>query len=176
VGLRVVVSGAPGTGKTTVATMLAEQLGLPLVSHDAIKEALGDSLGLGDERWSDRLGDAAAEVLFQLAPSFPGIVVEGWWRRERRDRAIDEFAGWVQVFCRCEPALAEERARARLTAGRHPIHRDVINPGMLDGAAASVASVTPLELGGPLIEVDTSGPVDAGALIAKVRTAHEGPA
>jgi predicted kinase len=173
---RVVVSGAPGTGKTTVATMLAERLCLPLLSHDAIKEALGDSLGLGDEDWSNRLGDAAAEVLFQLAPSFPSLVVEGWWRRERRDRAIREFAGWIQVFCRCDPALSEERARTRLATGRHPIHRDVINPGMLDGAAAMTASVTPLELAGPLIEVDTSGPVDASSLVAEVRGVHDGSA
>ena len=156
--------------------MLAEHLDLPLLSHDAVKEALGDSLGLGDEAWSDRLGDAAAEVLFQLTRSYPGLVVEGWWRRERRDRAIDEFAGWVQVFCRCEPALAEERARTRLAAGRHPIHRDVINPGMLDGAAANAASVVPLELAGHLIEVDTNGSLDSSSLVAEVRRAHIRPA
>jgi adenylate kinase family enzyme len=53
--LRIVVSGAPGTGKTTVAALLAERLVLPLLSLDVIKEALGDSLGLGDEEWSDRM-------------------------------------------------------------------------------------------------------------------------
>src|SRR3954452_8148810 len=100
--LRIVISGAPGTGKTTVATTVAREFALPLVSLDVIKETLGDSLGLGDEGWSDRLGDAAAEVLFKLAPSFPAVVVEGWWRGDRRDRAIQHFRGWVEVACRCE--------------------------------------------------------------------------
>ena len=41
----VLVSGAPGSGKTTLAHPLAEQLGLPLFAKDTIKEALHDNLG-----------------------------------------------------------------------------------------------------------------------------------
>lgn len=68
------VSGAPGTGV----------------------------LGLGDEDWSNRVGDAAAEVVFRLAAEFPDAVAEGWWRGARRDRAVAEFAGAVEVFCRSD--------------------------------------------------------------------------
>src|SRR5438309_2311782 len=75
------------TGKSSVAALLATELGLPLLSLDDIKEALGDSLGLGDERWSNAPGDATAEIIFRLGPSFPGVVAEGWWRRERRVKA-----------------------------------------------------------------------------------------
>ena len=41
----VVVSGAPGTGKSTLAAVIADRLQLPLLSVDLIKEALGDALG-----------------------------------------------------------------------------------------------------------------------------------
>jgi adenylate kinase family enzyme len=44
----VVVSGAPGSGKSTVASALAERLHLPLLSLDDVKEALADVLGMGD--------------------------------------------------------------------------------------------------------------------------------
>jgi predicted kinase len=167
----VVVSGAPGTGKSTLASALAACLGLPLLSLDHIKEALADVLGLGDELWSDRMGDAAAEVVFRLADSFPGAVAEGWWRRERRARAVQEFQGCTEVFCRCDPVLAQQRAAARYRGARHPIHRDVINPSVIDGLAAAAGEVQPLHLGGALIEVDTTHGYDFDNLVANVRLA-----
>src|SRR3954452_13737878 len=171
--LRIVISGAPGTGKTTVATTVAREFALPLLSLDVIKETLGDSLGLGDESWSNRLGDAAAEVLFELAPSFPAVVAEGWWRGARRERAIQQFHGWIEVACRCDPELAEQRMRERAMQDRHPIHRDVINPALLDHVAELVSSVTPLSLGAALIEIDTSEGPDLAAVIAEVRPPPE---
>lgn len=172
VNVRVFVSGAPGTGKTTVAAELARRLDVPMLSLDVIKEALGDSLGSGNQSWSDRVGDAAAEVLFQLAASFPGVIAEGWWRRERRERAMSEFAGWVEVFCRCDPEVAAQRMRARAAAARHPIHRDVINPALLDDATHVVASTTPLRVvGGSLVEVDTTVHGGESAAVAAILTA-----
>ena len=76
----VVVSGAPGTGKSTVGTAVAGALRWPMLSLDPVKEALADVLGLGGEDWSDRVGDAAAEVIFRQAGEFPDAVAEGWWR------------------------------------------------------------------------------------------------
>jgi glucokinase len=176
-GGRLVVSGAPGTGKSTVAALVAGRLGLPLLSLDPIKEALADVLGAGDvlgsgaEHWSGLTGDAAAEVVFRLSAEFPASVAEGWWRRERRERALREFAGRIEVFCRCDPALVEQRVRDRLAADRHPIHRDVINPAILDAAAELARSVTPLRLGAALIEVDTTRDVQRDRLLADVRDA-----
>jgi predicted kinase len=164
----IVVSGAPGTGKSTIAAALAAGLGWPVLALDTIKEALADVLGLGDENWSDRTGDAAAEVVFRLAAQFPHAVAEGWWRGARRERALREFAGAAEVFCRCDPQLAASRMRARHGTGRHPIHRDVINPSILDRAAALAASVTPLGLGATLIEVDTGQPGAPAKAIAAV--------
>jgi hypothetical protein len=167
----VVVSGAPGTGKTTVAAALAAGLGWPLLALDAIKEALADVLGLGDHDWSNRLGDAAAEIIFRLSGRFPELVTEGWWRGARRERALAEFAGAVEVFCCCEPQLAADRMRGRIGRGRHPIHRDVISPSVLDLAADLAATVTPLELGAALVRVDTGKPAAAATALAGVSAA-----
>jgi predicted kinase len=167
----VVVSGAPGTGKSTVASALAERLHLPLLSLDDVKEALADVLGMGDELWSNRVGNAAAEVVFRLANSFPGCVVEGWWRGERRVRAVQEFRGCIEVFCRCDPSVAQQRATARSRQARHPIHRDVINPTVLQGFAQTAREVQPLRLGSELIDVNTTHGCDVGELTVRVSAA-----
>jgi predicted kinase len=164
----IVVSGAPGTGKSTVAAAVGASLRWPVLPLDTIKEALADILGLGEEGWSDRLGDAAAEVLFRLTAQFPNAVAEGWWRGARRERALGEFAGAAEVFCYCDPRLAVSRMRSRHGTGRHPIHRDVINPAILDRAATLAGTVVPLELGAVLVRVDTGQPGASADAVAAV--------
>jgi hypothetical protein len=95
-------------------------------------------------------------VVFRLSAQFPHAVVEGWWRGARRERALAEFAGSAEVFCHCDPQVAAHRVSSRHGTGRHPIHRDVINPsGLRQAVAALAASVTPLGLGAALVTVDT---------------------
>src|ERR1051325_9463166 len=65
--LLVVVTGAPGSGKTRVAQAVAAELALPLLAKDDIKEPLFDTLGAGDRDWSRRLGAPTYEVLSALA-------------------------------------------------------------------------------------------------------------
>ncbi len=165
------VSGAPGTGKSTIARALGADLRFPVLSLDPVKEALADVLGLGDEDWSNRVGDAAAEVVFRLASAFPDAVAEGWWRGARRDRAVGEFAGAIVVYCHCDPRLAGDRAPARIGHGRHPIHRDVINPAMVDRVTWLAAEVTPLGLGAALVRADTGVPGASDRAVAAVRAA-----
>jgi len=167
----IVVSGAPATGKTTVAEVVADRLGFPLLSLDTVKETLGDVLGTREEASSYLLGDAAAEVIFRLSATFPVAVVEGWWRGERRERAQQRFAGCVEIFCRCEPRLAEQRMRARQAADRHWIHRDMINPDVAEQAARLARTVVPLGVGTDLIEVDTTSGVAWDRLLGDLRDA-----
>jgi hypothetical protein len=195
----IVVSGAPATGKSTIAAALAAELRWPLLSLDPVKETLADVLGLadqhpggqhpggqhpggqhpagqhpagqhpGDERWSDRLGYAAAEIIFRLTAQFPDAVAEGWWRGARRELALAAFAGAVEVFCRCPPELAARRMRDRHRVSRHPIHRDVMNPAVADRAAELARTVMPLGLGAALIEVDTGHEGATARAVAGVR-------
>jgi predicted kinase len=167
----IVVSGAPGTGKSTVAAAFGAALRFPVLSLDPIKEGLADVLGLGGEEWSNQVGDAAAEVVFRLAAAFPDAVTEGWWRGARRDRALREFVGATEVFCQCDPTMASDRVMARIGHGRHPIHRDVINPAMAERVGFLAATVTPLRLGAGLIQVDTGAPGAAESAVTAVRSA-----
>jgi predicted kinase len=167
----VVVSGAPGTGKSTVATAVAGDLGWPLLTLDPIKEALADVLGLGDEEWSNQLGDAAAEVVFRSARAYPDAVAEGWWRGARRERARSEFAGALEVFCTADPEEVRARVTTRHQGRRHPIHRDVMNPALIERAVEVTRALTPLGLGSGLVVVDTMRSDATAGAVAAVRAA-----
>jgi len=64
--LVLIVCGAPGTGKTTLARKLAPALRLPLIARDDLKESLFETLGWSTVAWSQRLGQATYELLYLL--------------------------------------------------------------------------------------------------------------
>lgn len=137
----VLVNGLPGAGKTTLASALAAELVLPLLSKDAVKEAIGSALTcddvtrLGGNR--SPLGAGAMESLWSLLGQCPaGAVVESW------------FAG-----------SSHELVRAGLLrAGVDPA--DVVEVWC---DVPDQASAAPLGLG-PVERVDTSAPLDRAAI------------
>src|SRR5947209_333435 len=122
----VLVSGAPGTGKTTIAVPLATQLGFPLLTKDTIKEAIWDALDPqpGDLAWSRRVGGAAMNTLWAVAACCPQAVLEANFRPHsdyERGRLTALQAHIVEVYCFCTREEAIRRYAARAT-GRHPTH------------------------------------------------------
>lgn len=161
----VVVSGPPGAGKTTVA------LGYALLSKDDIKEALYSAMGgvTGDEEFSRRMSVAAMEVLWALAERCPRVVLEANFRTtseyERR-RVLALCGQMVEVHCRVPLEEASRRFAERARGERtHPAHALKEMP-----ADRMQEYAEPFGLG-PVIEVDTTKPVDVGAVARRVREA-----
>jgi hypothetical protein len=137
-----------------------------LIGKDLIKEALFDALGTGDRAWSRRLGAASYEVLYAVAGALPAAVLDANFGPEAapRLRALD--ADLVELFCRCPPAEVERRFTARAPA-RHPGHVDhLLAP---DIKATLARGAAPLGLGGPVLELDTTQPLDVPRVAAWVR-------
>jgi predicted kinase len=164
----VVVSGPPASGKSTLAPVLARQLGLPLLAKDTIKDALLSSLPVPDIEASRQLGRAAVAAVLAVAAESPiGAVIESNFHRSV---AVDELGRLpgrvVEVFCRCTQSIARERYAAR-TGTRHAGHFDAARSYdelWNDEVAEPVAG------GWPVLEVDTDRPADAAEVIAFIRS------
>jgi predicted kinase len=164
----VLVSGAPGAGKSTLAAPLAARIGLPLLGKDIIKETLYDHIpAQGDAAaWSKVLGGAAMEMIWALAAVSPGAVLEANFRPHsayERERIAALPGPVVEVWCHCPQALAATRYASR-HASRHPTHvRSEMTPEML------AEFDRPLGLS-HVIEVDTTRPADVEAVAQAVLT------
>jgi predicted kinase len=164
----VLVSGAPGAGKTTLAVELAAILQLPLLAKDDIKETLWDVLeppnsDLGSSR---RLGAAAMELLWTLAERCPAAILEANFRPHsayERSRIQALSSCVVEVYCWCPPDLAAARYEARNTdPAHHPSHvLPTLSPAQLDEFDRPMGI-------GAVVQVDTTGAVDIGDVAKKV--------
>jgi len=170
VPLLVVVSGPPAAGKTTIARAVADRLGLPLLAKDAIKEVLGETLGVSGRPESQRLGAATFEVQFHLLRELLGtgcsVVAEGNFAPAgAASFATLPPARIVQVHATAAPALLRERMVAR--AGRHAVHYDAEVADEV--AERTLAGDWPaLQLEGELLEVDTTSAQDVDALAERI--------
>lgn len=61
------VTGLPAAGKSTLAGVLGEKMNLPVISKDAIKERLFDSVGFQSRDEKVKLGIASMEIMYYLA-------------------------------------------------------------------------------------------------------------
>lgn len=163
----VVVSGPPASGKSTLAPVLARELALPLLAKDTIKDALMSVLPVADVEASRQIGRGAVAAMVAVAAESPiGAVIESNFYRSAAAEALRLLPGAVvEVFCRCEQAVADERYRSR-AGTRHAGHFDTVRTAAElwnDEVAEPVAG------GWPVLEVDTNRPVDIAEVLSFVR-------
>ena len=160
----VVVSGAPGTGKTTMAQRVSDSLRIPYFGKDLAKEALFDSLGVGDREWSRKLGRASTALLFRIIEAHlrqgQSVVAESNVYRELDKPSFNRLAAVcqfrvVEIHCEVSREVLHERLRQRdRSADRHSGHQTSglvheIDRFLDEGAYG------PLALGGPVVRIDT---------------------
>lgn len=63
----ILVTGMPAAGKSTMASAIAEQLKLPVISKDRIKEFLFDHVGFQSREEKINLGIASMDIMYYIA-------------------------------------------------------------------------------------------------------------
>jgi predicted kinase len=171
----VLVSGAPGSGKTTLAGQLAETLQMNLIGKDLIKEVLWDVFDppAGDLEWSRRLGASAMEVIWALAAQSRRAVLEANFRPHsdyEKAKLSGLSAKMVEVYCSCSPEVARERYERRAAQETyHPAHvTPTLDPTLLAEFDQPVGL-------GRVINVDTTVNVNIEELTKTILTELAGP-
>lgn len=149
------MNGIPASGKSSLASELAEAAGAPMISLDTVLESLADS---SDYRYPRApLQELANDTSWRLAAIVDGLVVlESFWSPERDRDGVEEglrvagITSMVEVWCDAPVDEAVQRYEER---DRHGIHED--DPHDTDLWERS----GPLGLG-PVVRVDTSSSAD----------------
>lgn len=163
--LVLIVCGAPGTGKTTLARKLAPALGLPLIARDDLKESLFETLGWSTVEWSERLGRATYELVYllieRLLAARCSLLVEtpfdpDWANPRFQALQVRYPFQAAQVLLTSRADLLRQRYARRVDSGdRHPGHVDRLRMGQFDPVELERRN-RPLDLDGPVIHIDTS--------------------
>jgi uncharacterized protein len=157
------ITGLPGTGKTTLARRLALRYRIPVIAKDLIKEPLLDVLGSGSAEHSRKFSDASFSVLFaisrELRAAGTDFILEGNFRAGEHEEmlaAAATGARFAQVLCRVNESARLAQLAARKPQ-RHPGHGDA-DPAVIVQRCADGY----LALPGERLAFDFSEPATAG--------------
>ena len=178
----VIVTGRPAAGKSTLARWLSQELKLPLVSKDNIREELFDRLGWKDRKWAQELGKASVDLMFYFAQAElevgRSIIMDNSFYPPASDPRFQALkqkysAESIQIVCDSDRETLFQRFKTRADSGtRHLGHGD---QDILKELYVNLAddSSPILEIGGSVIEVDTTdfANVDYQKILNEVKSA-----
>jgi uncharacterized protein len=128
--LVLVVGGLSGTGKTTLATLLAEAFGAELLRTDIIRQQLfaaPEQAAIDGGIYSPAQRERVYDELLRRAAAFHAdrisVVLDGTFSaaellRRAWSQMVDPRSIFLAVECICPPAIAQDRISRRLAAGR----------------------------------------------------------
>ena len=177
------ISGAPGTGKTVLAQQLAAALPVTVIEKDVIKETLFDTLGKRDLEWSKRVGAATFALLdiyvqAHLKAGDSIIAEAAFWREPGivwLDRMKQRYNFRIlEMHCHAEQETVLRRFAGRGDSGdRHSGHRSGRSIcAIVKELRDNYGRYAPLTTGDGLVRIDTEdfAAIDYAAIVKRVST------
>ena len=174
----VLITGLPGTGKTTVGRRIANHFGWPFITKDAFKELIFTGLGWSDKAWSLRVSATVHRIMDYVieeeVKAGHSIVVESNFKAEIdsarfRDFKVRYGVVLVQILCWADGDVLFDRYKRRLESDRHPGHAE---SATLDEAQRDLSrgKCDGLQISGTTIEFDTTdfAALDFASLLASI--------
>jgi len=129
----VMISGVPGSGKTTLGWELSRRLHVPFVSRDDIKTGLHVTHRSSDPTEVWRFASTAFELFYEVTSMYlradVSVVVEAAFHVERSEpdlARLAELGSCIHIAMTTPTEVCLRRYRARAEAGRrHPAHNDL---------------------------------------------------
>lgn len=178
----IIINGPPGVGKSTLGKKIAEELELPFISKDHIKDLLFESLGWKDRDWSHKLGGTSFDLMYHFIETLlianQSLIVETAFNSAV---ATQQFATIkqkydfhpIQIICKADLKVCYERFHNRALSGtRHPGHVDQNTSWETFQNTFSINQYGPLEIGGKIIDVNLSNfeKIDFPVIINAIRS------
>ena len=163
--LLLVVGGASGTGKSTIAHALAERLGIEVLQTDKIRQGLVDAGHLpSDNRDAkyesqnrERVYDAMLAAADQLLQQHSSVILDGTFLNHKHRRQVAALADrhharWLIIRCECPLEVAQNRIASRLQSGNS------LSEAIPDLVEKQLAADEQDDPSWPVITCDTSHP------------------
>ncbi|MDO6656971.1 AAA family ATPase [Anaerobacillus sp. 1_MG-2023] len=112
----IVVTGRPGSGKTTFSKELGNEIFMPVISRDQIKEGYVHTFGKSHNELPPEANIAATEIFFDtlmgLISNNVSVIAEAAFQHSIWSSMLEQFMGKAQVYlliCKVDEKIALDR-------------------------------------------------------------------